>query len=358
MQNYTQQSLPNWLLTGKHTYRHSIISQMDAEGVHTDANQGSFPPEIVDYIIDFLTTDISSLKSCSVVCQAWSPRARFHLLKILYLTSSHRVRGYMRSLLRSQVIGRYVEQLTVRPSSPEDCRDFECIADYLGSVKDLTLDMRAYWIAPEIIAKLGPITRLRIQNTVFGEFLHFRAILAAVPNVAHLILDTVSCISRSSIVPLDLELPLRSLWLYNFDHLYDALLRPMPTMLELRLSIKLAKDLPALRSALARVGPHVESLEVGFVGTDHPWFVTQIADALSECAALTSLALYFEELIDASWVTFPFIEARNSSPNLKWVTVGLNPKIDDRESKIRAIQQRLQTEAFDAQGDVTGGRAM
>ncbi|KAG5352787.1 hypothetical protein C0989_000449 [Termitomyces sp. Mn162] len=39
------------------------------------------PAELTDIIIDYLYTDICSLKACNLVCKAWQPRSRRHLFR-------------------------------------------------------------------------------------------------------------------------------------------------------------------------------------------------------------------------------------------------------------------------------------
>jgi hypothetical protein len=46
--------------------------------------------ELVDWILDFLHDDISTLQVCSLVCKAWLPTARFHLFRKFVLSRKNR----------------------------------------------------------------------------------------------------------------------------------------------------------------------------------------------------------------------------------------------------------------------------
>ncbi|OCH92621.1 hypothetical protein OBBRIDRAFT_726470, partial [Obba rivulosa] len=41
----------------------------------------SLPPELSDHIVDHLRGDYDALKTCTLTCRAWLPRARFWLFK-------------------------------------------------------------------------------------------------------------------------------------------------------------------------------------------------------------------------------------------------------------------------------------
>lgn len=47
------------------------------------------PPELTDYTIDFLHSDVSTLCSCALTCRAWLPSAQFHLFAHLSITNTN-----------------------------------------------------------------------------------------------------------------------------------------------------------------------------------------------------------------------------------------------------------------------------
>lgn len=52
------------------------------------ARQMSFPAELEDMIIDHLKDDKKALANCSLVCQSWRPRSRYHLFSTVSLELS------------------------------------------------------------------------------------------------------------------------------------------------------------------------------------------------------------------------------------------------------------------------------
>jgi hypothetical protein len=44
------------------------------------------PPELTDYIIDFLHSDRKELAKCALVHRSWIPSSRLHLFEVLYVT--------------------------------------------------------------------------------------------------------------------------------------------------------------------------------------------------------------------------------------------------------------------------------
>ncbi|KAJ7062309.1 hypothetical protein C8F01DRAFT_1368924 [Mycena amicta] len=49
----------------------------------------AFPPELIDYALDFLHDDHPSLRTSSLVCRAWVPASRFHLFQHISISSTH-----------------------------------------------------------------------------------------------------------------------------------------------------------------------------------------------------------------------------------------------------------------------------
>lgn len=78
------------------------------------------PYELVDYIIDHLHNDISSLENCALVCRSWLPSSRFHMFRRIevdisndYAIENTRYHRICQSLESSPDLGRYVEELVL-----------------------------------------------------------------------------------------------------------------------------------------------------------------------------------------------------------------------------------------------------
>lgn len=72
------------------------------------------PPEIWDYIIDFLRKDIRSLQACSLVCKSFLPRSRYHRFERLKLQPRHATSFY-KFLQGIPEIATFIRKLTIVP---------------------------------------------------------------------------------------------------------------------------------------------------------------------------------------------------------------------------------------------------
>lgn len=74
------------------------------------------PPELCDYVIDFLHDDRRSLSACSLTCKAWLPAVRYHMFGSVIL-QKHRFDTFSHLLYSSPHIGSYVKDLTIEKLS-------------------------------------------------------------------------------------------------------------------------------------------------------------------------------------------------------------------------------------------------
>jgi len=71
------------------------------------------PPELSDYIIDFLHDDRVTLKACSLVSQTWHPTARFHLFHKIYLRSLKSCKLYCQLLKSAPALGTFTREVSI-----------------------------------------------------------------------------------------------------------------------------------------------------------------------------------------------------------------------------------------------------
>ncbi|EMD42170.1 hypothetical protein CERSUDRAFT_79767 [Gelatoporia subvermispora B] len=73
----------------------------------------NIPPELSDYIVDFLYNDPASLRACSLTCRAWVPTARLHLLEKVTLLTPRMCASFDRLMEASPNLGAYVQEFNV-----------------------------------------------------------------------------------------------------------------------------------------------------------------------------------------------------------------------------------------------------
>ena len=66
------------------------------------------PLEIAELVIDELSNDYPSLRSCALTCQAWLPRSRTHIFRTVHVMDLNRLTSLVRVLAYSADIARLV----------------------------------------------------------------------------------------------------------------------------------------------------------------------------------------------------------------------------------------------------------
>ncbi|PBK65612.1 hypothetical protein ARMSODRAFT_430420 [Armillaria solidipes] len=89
------------------------LTNMETE---TQSTSPPLPQELVDYIIDILTYDIPTLRSCSLVCRSFLPRSRELLFREVDVGTSHLRQSFHGLCVSSPDISHVVKSLIgVRP---------------------------------------------------------------------------------------------------------------------------------------------------------------------------------------------------------------------------------------------------
>jgi len=77
----------------------------------------SMPLELWEQIIDCLSDDKTTLKSCSLTCQSWLPRTRYHTFSRVSIHSSN-CAAFTKLLESSSDVGSFIESLTIVGNFP------------------------------------------------------------------------------------------------------------------------------------------------------------------------------------------------------------------------------------------------
>ncbi|KAI0935124.1 hypothetical protein AcV7_004018 [Taiwanofungus camphoratus] len=102
-------------------FRVNIVSlpsiALDSTSLTDNANMVPYlPPEVTDYIINFLWYDFRTLYNCALVCHAWLPCSRFHLRSPLIIHNRSHFDDVVDDILHNQQLWPYfdlIQRLTV-----------------------------------------------------------------------------------------------------------------------------------------------------------------------------------------------------------------------------------------------------
>ncbi|TFK70845.1 hypothetical protein BDN72DRAFT_958471 [Pluteus cervinus] len=112
-----------------------------------------FPTEIDDQILDLCEGDEDTLRSCSLVCKMWNPRARSHLFKTIRLNQRN-YKAFLELLRRptSTPVSRYVKHLYLSEGEPPQTLSWG----------DKTLSMLSTYLA-------GHLASLKLSHITFSD---------------------------------------------------------------------------------------------------------------------------------------------------------------------------------------------
>ena len=93
---------------------------------------GSFPPELVDVVIDQLYNDVNSLRTCALASSSWLPTSRYHLFNDVLFGDEASILRWTQTFPAPSGIPSYVENLHV-----------SC-ASLLDDASDVSLDISTF----------------------------------------------------------------------------------------------------------------------------------------------------------------------------------------------------------------------
>ena len=100
------------------------------------ASHPSFPPEVHDYIIDFLFADKKALSSCSLVSREWKVTSQFHLFRTLQICHPTKVSAFNDFLRGAAHLRGFIRDLTLRGSGVTNGTSFD--DQLLVTVRDVS----------------------------------------------------------------------------------------------------------------------------------------------------------------------------------------------------------------------------
>ncbi|PCH33762.1 hypothetical protein WOLCODRAFT_112452 [Wolfiporia cocos MD-104 SS10] len=160
------------------------------------------PPEISDYILDYLHDDTRSLAACSLTCRDWVPTARYHLFASVTLHSARLCAAFANLVQRSPLIAPYVRELNVSKLSKHAESDsllvertLRTILTRLEQTHTLSvslLNAQSIAIMQSSLTRNPSVTELHLQFCEFATFGDVIDLLSAFPELESLALRGVS----------------------------------------------------------------------------------------------------------------------------------------------------------------------
>ncbi|KAF9807534.1 hypothetical protein IEO21_08175 [Rhodonia placenta] len=162
--------------------------------------------EVWERVLDHLWYDQETLKACTLVCRAWYPRARFHLLRTVILRERHHVYRLAKLVQKDKdmVMGAFYAHavrgvILQGGSTPEVRIPVPHLATFATALagKLLALDevalCNAEWISDSSfvntslhLSAFHSVTRLVLQAVTFPNIHTFRRLICAFPRLGYL----------------------------------------------------------------------------------------------------------------------------------------------------------------------------
>ncbi|PCH36380.1 hypothetical protein WOLCODRAFT_166882 [Wolfiporia cocos MD-104 SS10] len=170
------------------------------------------PPEITDFIIDFLHDDTRTLKACSLVCHSWLPATRYHLFDSVRIRSTEdclRFRRLLdRPLPRSWVdIAYHIRQLVFH-DFPFQFLDLAKVQHSFSKLREVRSLYFRFWMEAEVpeglirclATALPQVTELHFQECFFVYQAQLLRMICAFPNLKQLRIDDSKIFSEHGVV--------------------------------------------------------------------------------------------------------------------------------------------------------------
>ena len=236
------------------------------------------PPELWDYIIDYLHDDMHTLGACCLVCRSWLLSSRFHLFATVQLYAFD-IDTYLVAICApGSTIPPYVRNLEVYNGRNEWESTVVINAlpklPQLSAVERLSL-VHVAWdtLIPEAKERLFGLSRglkaLKLDHMDFlsiGQALHF---ISSAPLLEALSLGSVYFLS-SEVLLADFPAPPVKRIIFDVNvHLpviidWLCLWQPVPTVRSVRFDVFKLEQIPCISDYLRRLGPLLEYLGLDF----------------------------------------------------------------------------------------------
>ncbi|CCM05175.1 uncharacterized protein FIBRA_07384 [Fibroporia radiculosa] len=250
----------------------------------------SVPPELSDYIVDYLYNDSRALIACSLVCRDWVATSRFHLFGRVTIDNARLCGAFCRLLKTSGGgIASYVRELIISKLSATDS-ELLIIEDALPPILALlhrakmltltTLDLNPAIKRGLQLLPRSSTTELEVQYCHFPSFQDFAQLLDAFHHLEHLTVRGVSWSSTAFVPEHSSAWPIaraehRPAWAMKLRSLtigrdvdvstflgFLCSGRYCSNIVSLSVCCTFEEDADAVRSYLDVVGPSLNHLEV------------------------------------------------------------------------------------------------
>ncbi len=161
----------------------------------------SIPPELSDYVIDFLHDDRPSLKACSLTCRTWHPAARHHLFRTVTFSSPRSREDFQQLLHAAPYIGQFARDVRLGKWSPyvakgeiykpEQLSMIFCALPAVERLELVLVEMDAV-LESSLIRHFTSVTQLSLEYCRFPAFGALVGLLRSFPALERLSLRGVS----------------------------------------------------------------------------------------------------------------------------------------------------------------------
>ena len=170
----------------------SVVPVEIESAVSATANTAIFPGiprEILDEILDYLKSDLSSIRSCALVSKLWLPSCRRHLFHTVHFTFESFIGWHQAFPAPKRSPAHYIRDLHVSTGGPEGSPGglFLKHAPWIMDVEKVTFSGGGRWI-PMFWRLPQSITSLTMRTDAFS-LVQTRDILAQLPNLDDLSLS-------------------------------------------------------------------------------------------------------------------------------------------------------------------------
>ncbi|KAI0697130.1 hypothetical protein BC835DRAFT_1270792 [Cytidiella melzeri] len=166
------------------------------------------PPELSDYIIDFLHDNRAALKACSLTARSWYPAARYHLYWRVSLPHFKSFRTYCSLLDICPTLGSFTRNVKLSNTFPLTTsrkgqldvprQDMEQLWEFmlpkLTATECLELSFLAFQpvLANHLARNLTTVTDISLQYCSFDSFSSFAAVICSFPCLQSCVLRGIS----------------------------------------------------------------------------------------------------------------------------------------------------------------------
>ncbi|TCD68718.1 hypothetical protein EIP91_010002 [Steccherinum ochraceum] len=232
------------------------------------------PQELTDMVLDLLSHDLKSLRSCSLVARQWRPRSQYHLHRSLKVCRQTDIK-LLASIYQDELLASYVRTLDIERMWSPFWDSTHSLLQILGEVRSLSLvsvgdinqEMRQF-----MAARFTHLRYLSLSFVTFDTFAALTSFLNAFPALTHLSVKNVYWSRKEGLLPdADSLHRLRdvSIGFCTDQHLLLRWLAGAADKPRLEsLAVTWYEKSDAIREFMHCLGPHLQRLTFSYVFSD------------------------------------------------------------------------------------------